>query len=112
MTSAPITPSTSTQPTITPPFWLLAELTYRCPLHCRLGVFPRAVARARILRSQEPSPGWRGHLRDRDPSMHMDLRYGYSPPHGNRLGWQTHILKSKTESAARLTRQSQHPKKL
>jgi pyrroloquinoline quinone biosynthesis protein E len=23
-----------TPPTITPPFWLLAELTYRCPLHC------------------------------------------------------------------------------
>ena len=23
-----------TQPTINPPFWLLAELTYRCPLHC------------------------------------------------------------------------------
>ncbi|MDO9025421.1 pyrroloquinoline quinone biosynthesis protein PqqE [Zwartia sp.] len=22
------------QPTINPPFWLLAELTYRCPLHC------------------------------------------------------------------------------
>ena len=34
MTSTPIKPSTSTQPTITPPFWLLAELTYRCPLHC------------------------------------------------------------------------------
>lgn len=24
----------SSQPTIHPPFWLLAELTYRCPLHC------------------------------------------------------------------------------
>jgi PqqA peptide cyclase len=23
-----------TQPTVNPPFWLLAELTYRCPLHC------------------------------------------------------------------------------
>ena len=23
-----------TQPVINPPFWLLAELTYRCPLHC------------------------------------------------------------------------------
>lgn len=23
-----------TAPTINPPFWLLAELTYRCPLHC------------------------------------------------------------------------------
>ena len=22
------------QPAINPPFWLLAELTYRCPLHC------------------------------------------------------------------------------
>lgn len=28
------TPSAQTQPTIGPPLWLLAELTYRCPLHC------------------------------------------------------------------------------
>jgi pyrroloquinoline quinone biosynthesis protein E len=36
MTSAPIasTTATTTQNAITPPFWLLAELTYRCPLHC------------------------------------------------------------------------------
>ena len=36
MTSAPIasTTDTTTQNAITPPFWLLAELTYRCPLHC------------------------------------------------------------------------------
>lgn len=27
-----MTPTTT--PAITPPFWLLAELTYRCPLHC------------------------------------------------------------------------------
>lgn len=26
--------STDPEPSVAPPFWLLAELTYRCPLHC------------------------------------------------------------------------------
>ncbi|MGA2551979.1 MAG: pyrroloquinoline quinone biosynthesis protein PqqE [Burkholderiaceae bacterium] len=34
MSYDPISPAQSVPAPISPPFWLLAELTYRCPLHC------------------------------------------------------------------------------
>lgn len=33
MMLAPV-PGAANAPAVKPPFWLLAELTYRCPLHC------------------------------------------------------------------------------
>jgi pyrroloquinoline quinone biosynthesis protein E len=35
----------ATQASVKPPFWLLAELTYRCPLHCAFCSNPVDYAR-------------------------------------------------------------------
>lgn len=53
--------SASTQPHIEPPLWLLAELTYRCPLHCAFCYNPVDYTR----HSRELSTGqWIDVLRD------------------------------------------------
>jgi pyrroloquinoline quinone biosynthesis protein E len=41
--------------TIAPPYWLLAELTYRCPLHCAFCYNPLDHA---AIRDELDTAGW------------------------------------------------------
>ena len=102
MTSAPITPSTSTQPTITPPFWLLAELTYRCPLHCVFCYNPMNYA---AIQNELTTAEWVKVMREArqlgaaqlgfsggEPLMRDDLEELVDEAH--RLGFYTNLITS------------------
>lgn len=102
MTSAPITPSTSTQPTITPPFWLLAELTYRCPLHCVFCYNPMNYA---AIENELTTAEWIKVMREArqlgaaqlgfsggEPLMRDDLEELVDEAH--RLGFYTNLITS------------------
>ncbi len=102
MTSAPITPSTSTQPTITPPFWLLAELTYRCPLHCVFCYNPLNYA---AIENELTTAEWVKVMREArqlgaaqlgfsggEPLMRDDLEELVDEAH--RLGFYTNLITS------------------
>lgn len=102
MTSAPITPSTSIQPTITPPFWLLAELTYRCPLHCVFCYNPMNYA---AIQNELTTAEWVKVMREArqlgaaqlgfsggEPLMRDDLEELVDEAH--RLGFYTNLITS------------------
>jgi pyrroloquinoline quinone biosynthesis protein E len=102
MTSAPISASTSTQPTITPPFWLLAELTYRCPLHCVFCYNPLNYA---AIENELTTAEWVKVMREArqlgaaqlgfsggEPLMRDDLEELVDEAH--RLGFYTNLITS------------------
>ena len=99
MTSAP---STSTQHTITPPFWLLAELTYRCPLHCVFCYNPLNYA---TIQNELSTAEWIKVMREArqlgaaqlgfsggEPLMRDDLEELVDEAH--RLGFYTNLITS------------------
>ena len=100
MTSAPSTPST--QPAITPPFWLLAELTYRCPLHCVFCYNPMNYA---AIQNELTTAEWVKVMREArqlgaaqlgfsggEPLMRDDLEELVDEAH--RLGFYTNLITS------------------
>jgi PqqA peptide cyclase len=100
MTNAPSTPST--QPTITPPFWLLAELTYRCPLHCVFCYNPMNYA---AIQNELTTAEWVKVMREArqlgaaqlgfsggEPLMRDDLEELVDEAH--RLGFYTNLITS------------------
>ncbi len=102
MTSAPISANTSTQPTITPPFWLLAELTYRCPLHCVFCYNPLNYA---AIENELTTAEWIKVMREArqlgaaqlgfsggEPLMRDDLEELVDEAH--RLGFYTNLITS------------------
>lgn len=99
MTSAPIT---NTQNTITPPFWLLAELTYRCPLHCVFCYNPLNYA---SIQNELTTAEWMRVMREArqlgaaqlgfsggEPLMRDDLEALVDEAH--RLGFYTNLITS------------------
>ncbi len=104
MTSAPIasTTATTTQNTITPPFWLLAELTYRCPLHCVFCYNPLNYA---AIQNELTTAEWIKVMREArqlgaaqlgfsggEPLMRDDLEELVDEAH--RLGFYTNLITS------------------
>jgi PqqA peptide cyclase len=101
MTTLPLTPVT---PAIGPPLWLLAEVTYRCPLHCVFCFNP--VDFAKTERTDElPTADWLRVLREAralgavqcgfsggEPLMRDDLEELVAEAH--RLGYYTNLLTS------------------
>ena len=99
MTSASIA---STQHTITPPFWLLAELTYRCPLHCVFCYNPLNYA---TIKNELSTAEWIKVMREArqlgaaqlgfsggEPLMRDDLEELVDEAH--RLGFYTNLITS------------------
>jgi pyrroloquinoline quinone biosynthesis protein E len=104
MTSAPIasTTATTTQNAITPPFWLLAELTYRCPLHCVFCYNPLNYA---AIENELTTAEWIKVMREArelgaaqlgfsggEPLMRDDLEELVDEAH--RLGFYTNLITS------------------
>ena len=104
MTSAPIasTTATTTQNAITPPFWLLAELTYRCPLHCVFCYNPLNYA---AIQNELTTAEWIKVMREArqlgaaqlgfsggEPLMRDDLEKLVDEAH--RLGFYTNLITS------------------
>lgn len=104
MTSAPITSTTATttQNAITPPFWLLAELTYRCPLHCVFCYNPLNYA---AIQNELTTAEWIKVMREArqlgaaqlgfsggEPLMRDDLEELVDEAH--RLGFYTNLITS------------------
>ena len=102
MTSESMSASTSTQPTITPPFWLLAELTYRCPLHCVFCYNPLNYA---AIENELTTAEWIKVMREArqlgaaqlgfsggEPLMRDDLEELVDEAH--RLGFYTNLITS------------------
>jgi PqqA peptide cyclase len=101
MTTLPLTPSA---PVVGPPLWLLAEVTYRCPLHCVFCFNP--VDFAKTERADELSTAdWLRVLREAralgavqcgfsggEPLMRDDLEELIAEAH--RLGYYTNLLTS------------------
>ncbi len=54
-------PSNSVAPAVSPPFWLLAELTYQCPLHCAFCYNPLNYD---AVRNELTTGEWVGVLRE------------------------------------------------
>jgi pyrroloquinoline quinone biosynthesis protein E len=104
MTSAPIasTTATTSQNAITPPFWLLAELTYRCPLHCVFCYNPLNYA---AIENELTTAEWIKVMREArelgaaqlgfsggEPLMRDDLEELVDEAH--RLGFYTNLITS------------------
>ena len=104
MTSAHIasTTATTTQNAITPPFWLLAELTYRCPLHCVFCYNPLNYA---AIQNELTTAEWIKVMREArelgaaqlgfsggEPLMRDDLEELVDEAH--RLGFYTNLITS------------------
>ena len=104
MTSAHIasTTATTTQHAITPPFWLLAELTYRCPLHCVFCYNPLNYA---AIQNELTTAEWIKVMREArqlgaaqlgfsggEPLMRDDLEELVDEAH--RLGFYTNLITS------------------
>jgi pyrroloquinoline quinone biosynthesis protein E len=104
MTSAPIasTTATTSQNAITPPFWLLAELTYRCPLHCVFCYNPLNYA---AIQNELTTAEWIKVMREArelgaaqlgfsggEPLMRDDLEELVDEAH--RLGFYTNLITS------------------
>jgi pyrroloquinoline quinone biosynthesis protein E len=101
--NAPATPAQAT-PAVGPPLWLLAEITYRCPLHCPFCYNPTdfaATAAAQELGTED----WLRVLREAravgsvqcgfsggEPLMRDDLEVLVAEAH--RLGYYTNLLTS------------------
>lgn len=96
--TAPVTPSTG----IGPPLWLLAELTYRCPLHCVYCYNPVDFARhaeelstdewLRVLREARELGAVQCGFSGGEPMLRDDLEQIVAEAH--RLGYYTNLLTS------------------
>jgi pyrroloquinoline quinone biosynthesis protein E len=88
--------------TVTPPFWLLAELTYRCPLHCVFCYNPVDFARheeelgtddwLRVLREARAAGSVQCGFSGGEPMVRDDLEVLVAEAH--RLGFYTNLLTS------------------
>lgn len=96
--NAPLPPTS----TIGPPLWLLAELTYRCPLHCAFCYNPVDFARhetelstedwLRVLREARAAGSVQCGFSGGEPLMRDDLETLVAEAH--RLGFYTNLLTS------------------
>ncbi len=96
------TPATVTQPG--PPLWLLAELTYRCPLHCVFCFNPVNFAKTgaeaelttdewlRVLREARAAGSVQCGFSGGEPMVRDDLEVLVAEAH--RLGFYTNLLTS------------------
>ncbi len=94
--------STSTPTTIGPPLWLLAELTYRCPLHCVFCYNPVDYATQpeelstddwlRVLREARELGAVQCGFSGGEPMLRDDLEVIVAEAH--RLGYYTNLLTS------------------
>ncbi len=88
--------------TIGPPLWLLAELTYRCPLHCAFCYNPVDFARheseldtedwLRVLREARAAGAVQCGFSGGEPMLRDDLEVLVAEAH--RLGYYTNLLTS------------------
>ena len=93
---------TQLAPTIGPPLWLLAELTYRCPLHCVFCFNPVDFAKQedelttddwiRVLRQGRELGAVQCGLSGGEPLVRDDLELIVAEAH--RLGYYTNLLTS------------------
>jgi len=96
------TATTTTQNAITPPYWLLAELTYRCPLHCVFCYNPLNYA---SIKNELTTAEWIKVMREArqlgaaqlgfsggEPLMRDDLEELVDEAH--RLGFYTNLITS------------------
>ena len=96
------TANTTTQNAITPPYWLLAELTYRCPLHCVFCYNPLNYA---SIKNELTTAEWIKVMREArqlgaaqlgfsggEPLMRDDLEELVDEAH--RLGFYTNLITS------------------
>ncbi|MBK8335316.1 MAG: pyrroloquinoline quinone biosynthesis protein PqqE [Sterolibacteriaceae bacterium] len=99
------TPQTSqTTPQIGPPLWLLAEITYRCPLHCVFCYNPTDFAKTavdnelstddwlRVLREARAAGSVQCGFSGGEPLLRDDLEILVAEAH--RLGFYTNLLTS------------------
>lgn len=94
-------PSSPT-PALGPPLWLLAEVTYRCPLHCAFCYNPVDFARheselstedwLRVLREARAAGSVQCGFSGGEPLMRDDLEVLVAEAH--RLGYYTNLLTS------------------
>jgi pyrroloquinoline quinone biosynthesis protein E len=91
-----------TAPAISPPFWLLAELTYRCPLHCVFCYNPVNYAR---IRNELTTDEWIRVMREARAMGAAQLGFSGGEPllrddleelvtEGHRLGYYTNLITS------------------
>ncbi len=89
-------------PALAPPLWLLAELTYRCPLHCAFCYNPVDYAHNR---NELSTPQWREVLRQARQLGAAQLGFSGGEPllrddlevlvaEGRRLGFYTNLITS------------------
>ncbi len=98
----PAAPPTPATPTIGPPLWLLAELTYRCPLHCVFCYNPVDFARQeeelstddwiRVLRQGREMGAVQLGLSGGEPLVRDDLEAIVTE--ARQLGYYTNLLTS------------------
>jgi len=100
--NAPDTPQTA--PQIDPPLWLLAEVTYRCPLHCVFCYNPTDFAKTavehelstddwlRVLREARAAGSVQCGFSGGEPLLRDDLEILVAEAH--RLGFYTNLLTS------------------
>ncbi len=96
------TTATTATPAIGPPLWLLAELTYRCPLHCVFCYNPVEFAREQeelstddwlhVLRQGREMGAVQLGLSGGEPLVRDDLEEIVAE--GRRLGYYTNLLTS------------------
>ncbi|MDP4301194.1 pyrroloquinoline quinone biosynthesis protein PqqE [Leptothrix discophora] len=101
---SPGSPSPSASPTIGPPLWLLAEVTYRCPLHCVFCYNPLDFAATgkgqelstedwlRVLREARELGAVQCGFSGGEPLERDDLEVLIAEAH--RLGYYTNLLTS------------------
>jgi len=99
---SPAAPALPAAPGISPPLWLLAELTYRCPLHCVFCYNPTQYAR---LQAEMSTAQWVDVMRQAralgaaqlgfsggEPLLRDDLEELVQEAH--RLGYYTNLITS------------------
>lgn len=96
------TPEASSNDAIGPPFWLLAELTYACPLHCAFCYNPVDFARQkdelstdewlRVLREGRALGAVQCGFSGGEPLQRKDLEILVAESH--RLGYYTNLITS------------------
>ena len=99
---APSQPDPAAKPAVAPPFWLLAELTYRCPLHCVFCFNPVDFALhqqelgtddwLRVLREARAAGSVQCGFSGGEPMLREDLELLVAEAH--RLGFYTNLLTS------------------
>jgi pyrroloquinoline quinone biosynthesis protein E len=107
----------ATQASVKPPFWLLAELTYRCPLHCAFCSNPVDYARhdqeldtatwKRVLAEARAMGAVQLGFSGGEPLLREDLEELVAHAHG--LGFYTNLITSGiglTEARARALKEA------